>query len=72
MSRWTRWREERRRRKNQKAYDRLHGRNARPAPGRRSSSSRSSRRDYDLGDLVEDIVLAIPRFVVWVFKSIFD
>jgi hypothetical protein len=63
MNAWTRRREERRRRKAQKAQDRLHGRGAR---------SRPARRDHDFGDIVEDILLAVPRFIAWVVKGIFD
>jgi hypothetical protein len=65
-----RWRQERRDRKKNAAYNRLHGVGAVP-PARRRSGGSTFDGD-DVGELIVDIALLIPRGVAWVIGQIFD
>lgn len=67
MSAWSR----RRARKRQKAYDRLHGRGAVSVPPRRRSRSAWFDGD-DAGELIVDILTAIPRGIFWLVSKFFD
>ncbi len=64
------WRQGRRDRKKTAAYNRLHGVGAVP-PARRSSG-RSTFDGDDVGELIVDIALLIPRGVMWLVAQIFD
>ncbi len=65
MRAWSRRRAERRR---QRAYDRLHGRGAvSRAPSRRGGGGSD-----DLGELIVDVLLALPRGVLWLISKIAD
>lgn len=63
-----RWRQERRDRKKTAAYNRLHGVGA-VAPARRSSGGSTFDGD-DIGELVVDLALLIPRGVLWLIAQI--
>lgn len=60
-------REARQARKRQRAHDRLHGRGVVSRPPRRSRADAE-----DAGELLVDILLALPRGIVWIFSKIFD
>jgi hypothetical protein len=70
MSAWRRRQEARQARKRQKAYDRLHGRGAVSVPPRRRRGSAFDADD--LGELIGDILLALPRGVLWLVSKILD
>jgi hypothetical protein len=70
MNAWKRSREARQARKRQKAYDRLHGRGAVSVPPRRRRKSEFDADD--LGELIGDILLALPRAVIWLASKFFD
>jgi hypothetical protein len=69
MSAWQRRRAERQARKRQKAYDRLHGRGAVSVPPRRRRGSWDAE---DIGELIGDILLALPRGILWLASKIFE
>lgn len=54
-------------RKRQKAHDRLHGRGVVSRPSRRSRADAD-----DVGEMIVDILLALPRGIAWIFSKIFD
>jgi hypothetical protein len=64
------WRQERRDRKKNAAYNRLHGVGA-VVPARRSSGGSTFDGD-DIGELIVDVALLIPRGVAWVIGQIFS
>ncbi len=66
MSAWERRRARRAEEKRRKAYDRLHGR------GAVSSSRRRSGSGEEIGELIVDLLLLVPRGVLWVFSKIFS
>lgn len=69
MNAWRRRRARKAAEKARRAQDRLHGRGAvSRAPSRRRSSSDGD----DLGELLVDIALAVPRGVLWVISKILD
>jgi len=69
MSAWKRRREAKKAAKARRAYDRLHGRGAvSRAPRRR----RDSDWGEDLGELIVDIALAIPRGFMWFISKILE
>jgi hypothetical protein len=61
-------REARQVRKRQRAYDRLHGRGAVSVPPRRQSRSSAD----GLGELIGDVLLALPRGIMWLVSKILD
>lgn len=63
--------EERRARKSQQAWDRLHGKGAVSVPPRRRSTSAWFDED-DAGDLIVDILCALPRLALWLAAKLFD
>jgi hypothetical protein len=63
MNAWRR----RRARKSQKAYDRLHGRGAVSVPPRRRRDRGSWFDADDVGELIVDIVCALPRLIAKLF-----
>lgn len=62
----------RRLKKTRKAYDRLHGRGAVSVPPRSSRGRRSSWDADDIGELIVDILTALPRAVFWLISKILD
>jgi hypothetical protein len=58
-------------RKNQEAWDRLHGKGAVSVPPRRRDTSAWFDSD-DAGDLIVDILCALPRLILWVATKLFD
>jgi hypothetical protein len=57
-------------RKNQEAWDRLHGKGAVSVPPRRSRDPWFDADDA--GDLIVDILCALPRLILWVATKFFD
>lgn len=69
MSAWSRRQARRRAEKARQAHNRLHGVGAvSRAPQRR----RSSFDGEDLGELIVDIMLALPRGVLWLIAKALD
>lgn len=67
MSAWSRSRARRAERQRRKAYDRLHGRGAvSRTPSRRSGGS------DDVGEFIVDVLLALPRGILWLISKVLD
>lgn len=68
MSAWSRRRARRAEERRRRAHNRLHGVGAvsRPPARRRSGGGWD-----DVGEFLVDVLLALPRFVIWLFAKAF-
>jgi hypothetical protein len=69
MSAWSRRRARKAEEKRRRAQDRLHGRGAvSRAPARRRDSDWAD----DVGEFIVDVLLALPRGILWLISKALD